>query len=360
MAAEVLARGGCGVDVFDRMPSPARKLLIAGRGGLNLTHSEDFERFVARYGNAPHWLRPTLEAFPPRALMEWAEGLGQSLFIGSSGRVFPKAMKASPLLRAWLASLAEMGVRFHMRHEWRGWDGDALVFDAPDGAVRVQADATVLALGGASWPKLGSNGAWADLLRERGVALSPFSPSNAGLTIAWSDHLSARFAGTPLKNVVLSAAGRTSRGDAVVTRYGLEGGAVYPLAAHVGAALGKGPVTLTLDLRPDMNAEVLARRLEGRARESLANRLRKAGLSALESALLREVHGAAMPKEAGALAEAIKAVALNVLGVQGLARAISSAGGVARDELDEGLMLKRLPGVFAAGEMLDWDAPTGG
>jgi len=361
IAAERLSAAGVRVTVYDRMPSLARKLLIAGRGGLNLTHAEPFEAFAARYGAARDWLRPMLEAHPPAALVAWAEGLGQAMFTGSSGRVFPKAMKASPLLRAWLARLAAQGVTLKTRHAWRGWDGEgALVFAAPEGEVRVRADATLLALGGASWPKLGSDGAWTPLLAARGVLLAPLRPANMGIDIAWSAPMRA-LAGTPLKNVTLAACGFEARGEAVATAYGLEGGAVYPLSAAIrDAVAAEGRAALTIDLRPGMEAGDLARRLEARSGASIATRLRKAGFSKLEAALLREGAGRELPQDAAALAAAAKAVRLDVHGVEGLARAISSAGGVSRHALDGRLMLAALPGVFAAGEMLDWEAPTGG
>ena len=361
IAAEHLSAAGVRVTVYDRMPSLARKLLIAGRGGLNLTHAEPFEAFVARYGAARDWLRPMLEAHPPAALVAWAEGLGQAMYTGSSGRMFPRAMKASPLLRAWLARLAARGVTLKTRHEWRGWDGDgALVFATPEGEVRLRADATLLALGGASWPKLGSDGTWTPLLAARGVLLAPLRPSNMGIDIAWSQPMQA-LAGTPLKNAKLSACGFEARGEAVLTAYGLEGGAVYPLSAAIrDAVAAEGSAALTIDLRPDMETGHLARRLEGRVGASVATRLSRAGFSKLEAALLREGAGRALPQEAERLAAAAKAVRLAVHGVEGLTRAISSAGGVSRHALDERLMLTALPGVFAAGEMLDWEAPTGG
>jgi len=370
MAAEVLSARGVAVTVYERMPSVARKLLIAGRGGLNLTHSEPFEAFVARYGAGADWLRPMLAAFPPAALVAWAEDLGQPTFVGSSGRVFPKAMKASPLLRAWLGRLAGQGVVIRTRHEWRGWDeAGALVFDAPDGRVSVAPDVTVLALGGASWPKLGSNGAWADFLRARGVAVAPFVPANMGVNIAWSDVFRERFAGQPLKNIGLAfhfhAGGASShgvavRGDVVVTRYGLEGGAIY---AGLAAPYRSADLTrVTVDLRPDSTVATLGDQLaEVPSTQSTANLLRKAvKLSPPAIGLLREALGRDVPRQPEALARAIKSVQLPIAGVQGLERAISSAGGVRRDAVDDRLMVRALPGVFVAGEMLDWEAPTGG
>jgi len=368
IAAEVLSAAGVRVTVYERMPSVARKLLIAGRGGLNLTHSEDFDTFVTRYGEAANWLRPMLERFPPSALVAWAEGLGQPTFVGTSGRVFPKAMKASPLLRAWLARLAGQGVVIRTRHDWRGWDkAGALLFDAPDGRMSVSPDVTLLALGGASWPKLGSNGIWVKLLEARSVAVTPLAPANMGLNIAWSDIFRDRFAGQPLKNVKLTLEGgrgplrvdAITRGDAIVSTYGVEGGAVYPLSASTRQATFS---TLVLDLRPAIAMPDLRDRIaRSAASESVANRLRKAArLSPLEVNLLRESIGRELPSAPEALATAIKSVRLPITATQGLQRAISSAGGVTRDAVDGRLMLHALPGVCVAGEMLDWEAPTGG
>ncbi|MCC6920729.1 MAG: TIGR03862 family flavoprotein [Alphaproteobacteria bacterium] len=371
MAAEVLSAAGVRVTVYERMPSVARKLLIAGRGGLNLTHSEDFAAFAGRYGAAADWLRPVLEAFPPAALIAWAERLGQPTFVGSSGRVFPKAMKASPLLRAWLARLAGQGVVVRTRHDWRGWDeAGALAFDAPGGRVSVAPDVTVLALGGASWPKLGSNGAWTEMLRGRGVAVAPFEPANMGITIAWSDVFRERFAGQPLKNVGVMQVGETpgflriesvTRGDVIITGYGLEGTPIYALSAAARSLTNGCPQALVIDLRPDMTVARLAERVARAApKQSLSNLLRKSlHLSPVEIGLLRETD-VSTPREPDRLAGAIKAVALKVSGTQGLQRAISSAGGIMRDVVDKSLMLLAMPGVFVAGEMLDWEAPTGG
>ena len=363
MAAEVLSGAGLSVAVFERMPTLGRKFLMAGRGGLNLTHSEDFERFVARYGSAAPILRPILEAFTPADLVAWAEGLGQATFVGTSGRVFPKALKASPLLRAWIARLEGQGVALNLRSTWTGWNaaGD-LAFDTPDGPRAVRPRATVLALGGASWAKLGSDGAWAPRLAARGAATAPFRPANVGFTVDWTPLFRERFAGSPLKNVALTFEGRTSRGDALASGYGLEGGAVYALSAALRDAIAvHGSATLEIDLRPDVPlAQLTARLSRPRGGQSLSSWLRKAvHLSPVEIALLREAHGLALPVAPDALAAAIKAAPIVLTGTQGLERAISSAGGLAFDTLD-GLELKAAPGVFVAGEMLDWEAPTGG
>jgi uncharacterized flavoprotein (TIGR03862 family) len=358
-AAERLARAGCAVTVYERMPSVGRKFLMAGRGGLNLTHSEGLEAFVARYGEAADWARPMLEALPPAELVAWAEGLGQPTFVGSSGRVFPKAMKASPLLRAWLRRLAELGVTIRTRATWQGWTEDgALQFATPEGAVAVRPDATVLALGGASWPKLGSDGAWADWVGD----VAPFRPANMGFDVAWSPVMQG-FAGQPLKGIALSFGGRTVRGEAMVARYGLEGGALYALSAPLRDAIAAaGSAVVSFDLRPDMSAGALTARLsQGRAGQSLSNHLRKAlKLSPVETNLLREAHGKDLPSRPAALANAVKAAPIRLTGAQGLARAISSAGGVRLGAVDDRLMLRARPGVFVAGEMLDWEAPTGG
>ncbi|RDI62555.1 NAD(P)/FAD-dependent oxidoreductase [Microvirga subterranea] len=364
MAAEVLGQAGITVTVYDQMPSLGRKFLMAGRGGLNLTHSEDFERFTQRYAEARPQLLPALKAFRPEDLRAWCEGLGQETFVGSSGRVFPKAFKASPLLRAWLARLGQLGVTFRLRHRWQGWDEEGyLVFSGPDGkTVQEKPDATVLALGGASWPRLGSDGTWTAALAGRGIGVSPLRPSNMGFVVPWSDVMRARFAGEPLKRIALTFDGMTVRGEAVVTTDGIEGGAVYALSARLRDAIERdGRATLLVDLRPDLSAEALAKRLDApRKGQSASTFLRKAaGLSPVGIALLRE-SSAALPADAGDLARLIKAAPLTLTGVKSLERAISSAGGIAFDETDEHLMLRRLPGTFVAGEMLDWEAPTGG
>ncbi len=356
---------GCEVTVYDRMPSLARKLLIAGRGGLNLTHSEDPERFIARYGDAAPRLRPMIEAFSPLELRAWCEGLGQETFVGSSGRVFPRAFKASPLLRAWLARLAGLHVRLAPRHRWEGWDDSgALVFTRAAGErVTQRPDAAILALGGASWPRLGSDGSWVPLLTARGVPITPLRPANVGFTVAWSEVLRSRFEGEPLKRIALTFGDRTVRGEAVITAGGIEGGAVYALSAPLReAVLRDGSAVLAVDLRPDLTGEALARRLAGpRGGQSASTILRKAaGLPPIGIALLREAHGPDLPRDPGDLARAVKAVPLRLTGVAGLDRAISTAGGLALEAVDERLMLRALPGVFAAGEMLDWEAPTGG
>ena len=361
-AAERLARAGAAVVVHEAMPSVARKFLMAGRGGLNLTHSEPLEAFTGRYGEAAGTVGTWLERFSPTHLIGWAEGLGQVTFTGSSGRVFPRAMKASPLLRAWLARLAEMGVEVRTRSRWTGRRDGGWVFETPQGERIERPDAVVLALGGASWPRLGSDGGWREGLEAQGVATAPFRPSNVGFDVAWSQVFADRFAGQPLKPAALTFGETTVRGEAMVTRYGLEGGVVYALSAALRDAIERdGSATLVVDLRPDLSVEALAGRLaKPRGKDSVSNWLRKtAGLSPVGAGLLREIPGE-MPAGADKLARRIKAVRLTLTGVQGLARAISSAGGVRLEAVDDRLMLKALPGVFVAGEMLDWEAPTGG
>ncbi len=362
-AAGLLAEAGASVTIYDRMASPARKFLLAGRGGLNLTHSEPREAFLSRYPDLPGQVRSALDAFPPSALRAFAADLGQPTFVGSSGRVFPEAFKASPLLRAWLARLSGLGVTLKAQHRFTGFSDDGgLVFDGPAGRITPPHEAALLALGGASWPRMGSDGAWASILAARGIAVRPLVASNMGVDIGWSPGFVERFAGTPLKAASLATGARRVRGEAMVTATGLEGGAIYALSAALRAAVERGGASLHIDLKPDMGAGDLARRL-GRARagDSLSNVLKKqAGLPPVAIALLREVHGAALPREPAALAAAIKALALPLAGLRPLDRAISSAGGLDRSAISESFEILAQPGLFAAGEMLDWDAPTGG
>lgn len=368
MAAEVLAQGGARVTVYDAMPSAGRKFLMAGRGGLNLTHSELLPQFLARYREAAPKLKAAIDAFSPDALRAWSEALGEPTFVGSSGRVFPKAFKASPLLRAWLRRLDAAGVAFAFRHRWTGWNGKGqLTFQTPDGERTVDARATVLALGGASWPRLGSDGAWVDILAAKGVAISSLRPANSGFTVAWSNVFRDRFEGQPLKGVALTIGAHTVRGEAMITRGGIEGGAIYALSAELReAVLGLGQATLTIALRPDLDTAALTRRLSGtRGKQSLANFLRKAaqippvGIGLMQEAAIASGRPLASfsPED---LAQLINAVPVPLTGIAAIDRAISTAGGVSFDELDADFMIRKLPGVFAAGEMLDWEAPTGG
>jgi uncharacterized flavoprotein (TIGR03862 family) len=368
MAAEVIAQGGAAVTVYDAMPSAGRKLLMAGRGGLNLTHSEPLPEFLTRYREATPRLAAAISAFSPDTLREWSEALGQPTFVGSSGRVFPQAFKASPLLRAWLRRLDAAGVQFRLRHRWTGWDDDGcLLFQTPDGPTAVNASATVLALGGASWPRLGSDGAWAKTLAAKGVAITELKPANCGFTVAWSDIFRDRFEGQPLKGAALSFGAQTVRGEAVVTRTGVEGGAIYALSAELREAIAaSGKATLQIALRPDIAmSDLIARLSAPKAKQSFSNWLRKtAHLSPVAIGLLQETaiaSGVVLSSlSTASLAGLINDVPLKLNGTVPIARAISTAGGIAFDELDADFMIRRLPGVFAAGEMLDWEAPTGG
>jgi uncharacterized flavoprotein (TIGR03862 family) len=364
MAAETLAASGHEVTIYDRMPSVGRKFLLAGRGGLNLTHSEPLDHFLSRYGAAAEWVRPMLDAFSPADLMAWCEGLGQPVFTGSSGRVFPKSFKSSPVLRAWLNRLAGLGVHFAPRHEWLGFtDAGALRFARPEGEVTVEADATLLALGGASWPRLGSDGGWTTPLAALGVTITPLKPANCGFFVGWSEIMRQRHAGEPLKRLALSFEGARVRGEAIITETGLEGGAIYALSAPLRDAIERdGTAVVHIDLRPDLSQDEVAENLRRpRGKTSVSTFLhRAAGLSPPAIALLRESTGGPLPNAPHHLAGLIKAVPLTLTGTRPIARAISSAGGIARDEVDQGLMLKKRPGLFVAGEMLDWEAPTGG
>ncbi len=355
MAAETLAGAGLSVLIAEHKPSVARKLLMAGKSGLNLTRDEPFDDFVARYGAAATALRPMLGALPPDAVRAWAEGLGQPCFTGTTGRVFPTAMKASPLLRAWLARLDAVGVQRRTRWRWTGWEGARARFDTPEGPQHVAAKTTVLALGGASWARLGSDGAWARVLDADGTETAPFQPANAGLLVDWSAHMTAHF-GAPLKGMGWCAGALSSRGEAVISARGLEGGGLYPLTPALRAG-----APLLADLAPDIAAPDLARRLAATgARQSQTNQLRRAlGLGPAARALVMECAGP-LPRDPGRLAELLKSLPIPVAGLRPLDEAISTAGGVPFAALDAQLMLKSRPGTFCAGEMLDWEAPTGG
>jgi uncharacterized flavoprotein (TIGR03862 family) len=368
MAAEVLAQGGADVTVYDAMPSVGRKLLMAGRGGLNLTHSEALRDFLARYGAAKSHLAPAIEAFPPDALRAWSEELGQPTFVGSSGRVFPQAFKASPLLCAWLRRLDAMGVQLALRHRWTGWDQNGkLLFQTAEGQHVVGSSATVLALGGASWPRLGSDGGWVETLVARGVLVTPLLPSNCAFGVQWSPVFLERHAGYPLKGIALRFGGSTVRGEIMLTQAGIEGGPVYALSAPLREEIQThGSAVLFVALRPDMSTPELAARLNApRGKSSLATHLRKklnlapAGIGLLqEAALALGDPLTLMPMDE--LAVNVNSVPVLLISIAPIARAISTAGGISFDELDSDFMIRRLPGVFAAGEMLDWEAPTGG
>lgn len=366
MAAEMLSKSGLRVTVYDRKPSVGRKFLMAGRGGLNLTHSENIDDFIARYGNRSAGLDAIIRAFPPQALCDWCESLGQATFVGSSGRVFPESFKASPLMRSWLTRLDNQGVIFKLNHTWQGWrDDKVLVFDTPNGEVIVEADATLLALGGASWPRLGSDGSWAELLNARGVNVKRLEPSNCGFVVHWSDIFKGRFAGEPLKTSLASIEKHQSAAEIMITKNGIEGGAIYALSAPIREAINKGgSARISLDLKPALSLEEVQKRLKKpRSNASLSNHLRKSlGLPPVAVNLLMESAGVdgvrnASPAE---LAQLIKNCTITLKEPFSIDRAISSAGGVDFAELDEFYMLHKLPGVFVAGEMLDWEAPTGG
>ena len=369
IAAEVLARAGVAVKVYDRMPSVGRKFLLAGHGGLNITHSEARDRLLVRYGRSADQLAPMLDVFGPQDLRDWCAGLGEPTFVGSSGRVFPQAFRATPLFRAWLARLTELGVRIETRWRWTGWASgqSGLSFTGADGGtIEVAPDVAIFALGGASWPRLGSDGGWVGPFSDRGVAVTPLRPANVGVRVEWSDTLTDRFAGTPLKNVGLTVRGLRSqqvRGDAMVTLTGIEGGPVYASGAAIRDALdADGRCVLEVDLRPDHTADQLADRLQRRRpKDSGSTWLRRSiGLDPVAIALLREARAGTLPTDPGAMAALVKAVPVAVTGTMSIERAISTAGGIEWSEVDESLMLRRLPGTFVAGEMLDWEAPTGG
>jgi uncharacterized flavoprotein (TIGR03862 family) len=366
MAAETLAAAGVSVTIYDRMPSLARKFLMAGRGGLNLTHSEEMSRFLRRYGAAAERLRTAIAAFTPADLRAWCEGLGEATFVGSSGRVFPQSMKASPLLRVWLRRLDAQGVQVRPRHRWTGWDaqGRLLFADAQGHTHTVAVDVTLLALGGASWPRLGSVGEWIDILRRDGIAVNPLRPANCGFLVAWSELFRSRFAGQPLKRLSLSFGSMSVRGEAMIADYGLEGGGIYALSAPLRDAIeAEGTAVLTLDLLPDVSVHELTYKLATpRGKQSLPNFLRKtARLSPAAIGLAQEVSkGKLVALAPDAMARTLKTLPVKLTGVAPIARAISSAGGIAFSAIDEHYMLRRRPGVFVAGEMLDWEAPTGG
>jgi len=367
MAAQTLAQGGAQVDVYDAMASVGRKFLLAGRGGMNITHAEPYADFVPRYARAAAALRPMLDAFGPQDVRDWVHGLGVETFVGSSGRVFPSDMKAAPLLRAWLHRLREHGVRFHMRHRWLGWRDGALLLQTPDGELPVHADAVVLALGGGSWARLGSDGAWVPLLAARGVDVAPLAPANCGFDVDWSEHFSGRFAGEPLTTVAIISIGADGvelrkQGQFVVTAGGVEGSLIYALSAALrDQIMADGGATIYLDLLPDLSAQRVADEVaRPRGARSLASHLQsRLGIKGVKAGLLRECLGKDEYGDTDSLARAIKRLPVRLVRPRPIDEAISSAGGVRWDAL-EGTMLKAAPGVFVAGEMIDWEAPTGG
>ncbi len=363
MAAEVLSTSGHSVTVYDSMPTFGRKFLLAGKTGLNITHAEAYSQFVARFGAAADKLRPALDEFTPNDVRQWAAGLSTETFVGSSGRVFPKVMKASPLLRAWLARLTAQGVELKTRHRWMGFAEDGYLFDTPDGRRIVHSDAALLALGGASWPRLGSEGNWVPWLREKGVPITDLRPANCGFDVDWDETFRERFAGVPVKSVTATSDAGTLPGEFVVTVNGIEGSLVYAHAVSLRDRLERnGEASLLLDLMPGRTTERLARDLARQdTKASLSNRLRKgAGFEGVKTALVRMVASPGDIIDPQRLAELIKALPLAVVRPRPIAEVISSAGGVAWSGIDNAYMLKALPGLFVAGEMLDWEAPTGG
>lgn len=364
MAAEMLAQQGIRVELYDAMPSVGRKFLMAGKGGMNITHAEPFDALLSRYGSRRVELESMLRDFPPQALREWMQGLGVESFVGSSGRVFPEGMKAAPLLRAWLHRLREQGVCFHVRHRWCGWDADgALRFATPQGEIQVHASAVVLALGGGSWPQLGSDGAWLPWLSQRGIAIAPLRPANCGFEVNWSEYFRAHYAGEPLKSVAASFGEVSRPGECMVTEFGIEGGLIYALSAALRDEIERaGHATVRLDLLPDWSLQRVQDEVaHPRGSRSLSSHLQsRLGLKGVKANLLREVLSADEMSDPVLLALTIKALPLRLIEPRPLAEAISSAGGVSFAALDKKLMLRALPGVFCAGEMLDWEAPTGG
>ena len=366
MAAEVLSQAGVQVDVYDGMPSVGRKFLLAGVGGMNITHSEPYPAFLSRYAERAPQMAPLLRAFDADALCQWIHDLGIETFIGSSGRVFPTDMKAAPLLRAWLKRLRESGVVIHTRHRWLGWQADgALRIDSPEGEKQLKPDAVLLALGGGSWARLGSDGAWMPLLAERGVELAALQASNCGFDVeGWSELLRNKFAGAPLKNIALALEHSTPRlGECVITASGIEGSLIYAWSAPIREAINQqGAATILIDLLPGKAVDKIRAALaKPRGSRSMSKHLHsQLGLDGVKAALLRELCPASSFNDPELLAKAIKALPLKLLKARPLDEAISTAGGVRFEALDEQLMLKQLPGVFCAGEMLDWEAPTGG
>lgn len=364
MAAEVLTQGKVRVDLYDAMPSMGRKFLMAGKGGMNITHAEPFEAFLARYGARRRDIEPLLREFPPDALREWVHGLGIATFVGTSDRVFPADMKAAPLLRAWLHRLREHGVGFHVRHRWNGWDAQGgLRFTTPEGERTQHADALVLALGGCSWPQLGSDGAWTTELAQQGIEIAPLRPANCGFDVAWSDFFRERFAGDPLKSVTATFGGLRKQGECVITERGIEGGLIYTFSAALRDEIARhGEAVLQLDLLPDWPLQRVQQEVSHpRGSRSLSSHLQsRLGLKGVKASLLREALNAGQMHDTALLARTIKSLPLRLTGTRPLSEAISTAGGVAFESLDARLMLAGLPGVFCAGEMLDWEAPTGG
>lgn len=396
MTADIIATAGYQVQIYDRMPSFGRKLLLAGKGGLNLTHSEPFEKFITNYFEASTWLEPCIKEFDAKKLQNWCHQLGQETFIGSSGRIFPKTMKTSPLLRSWLKKLNDLGVEFYPNHQWLGFDGQDLIFknsknNSDDNLIKVQADATMLALGGASWPELGSNGKWIEILSAYNIEIDQLEPANCGFKTNWSEFFSQKFAGTPLKSIAIKHQNNLAKGEMVITKNGIEGNAIYALSSYLRNSIKQeDKAILFLDLRPTMSLKDLEKKLaiqqekksdkkilENKSQEnlnnknlskeylgkkSLSNYLKKAGFANYTNSLLRELIGLDKINNASSqqLAYYLKNLPITLIATCDINRAISSSGGIKKQAFDDNFMLKKLPGIFVAGEMLDWEAKTGG
>ena len=364
MSAQIIASAGHQVKIYDAMPNFGRKFLLAGRGGLNLTHSQSFEKFVKNYFENQDWLEPCIKEFDANDLQKWCHELGQETFVGSSGRVFPKSMKTSPLLRSWLRKLDNLGVKFFPNHQWLGFDNQDLIFkNRENNLIHEKSDATLLALGGASWPQLGSNGKWVDILSNYDVKIAKLEPANCGFIVNWSDYFKQKFAGTPLKSIAITHNNITHKGEFIITKNGIEGNAVYALSSYLRETIKKdGKAILYLDLRPEMSLENLEKKLAIQNKKSFSNYLQKAGFANYTNSLLRELIGLDKINNANSreLANYLKNLPITLIATSDINRAISSAGGIKKESLDDNFMLKNLAGVFAVGEMLDWEAPTGG
>ena len=364
MSAQIIASAGHQVKIYDAMPNFGRKFLLAGRGGLNLTHSQSFEKFVKNYFENQDWLEPCIKEFDANDLQKWCHELGQETFVGSSGRVFPKSMKTSPLLRNWLRKLDNLGVKFFPNHQWLGFDNQDLIFkNRENNLVHEKSDATLLALGGASWPQLGSNGKWVEILSNYDIKIAKLEPANCGFIVNWSDYFKQKFAGTPLKSIAITHNNITHKGEFVITKNGIEGNAVYALSSYLRETIRKdGKAILYLDLRPEMSLENLEKKLAIQNKKSFSNYLQKAGFANYTNSLLRELIGLDKINNANSheLANYLKNLPITLIATSDINRAISSAGGIKKESFDDNFMLKNLAGVFAVGEMLDWEAPTGG
>ena len=364
MSAQIIASAGHQVKIYDAMPNFGRKFLLAGRGGLNLTHSQSFEKFVKNYFENQDWLEPCIKEFDANDLQKWCHELGQETFIGSSGRVFPKSMKTSPLLRNWLRKLDNLGVKFFPNHQWLGFDNQDLIFkNRENNLIHEKSDATLLALGGASWPQLGSNGKWVDILSNYDVKIAKLEPANCGFMVNWSDYFKQKFAGTPLKSIAITHNNITHKSEFIITKNGIEGNAVYALSSYLRETIKKdGKAILYLDLRPEMSLENLEKKLAIQNKKSFSNYLQKAGFANYTNSLLRELIGLDKINNANSheLANYLKNLPITLIATSDINRAISSAGGIKKESFDDNFMLKNLAGVFAVGEMLDWEAPTGG